>query len=402
MVRFGLPAIAGFIRADFGLSLVQVGVLLAAFDLGALLTFLPTGAHTDRLGERRVMALGAAATGVGACLAGLAPGFLPLALLMAAAGVGFPSSQITGSHAVVGWFPAEERGTAMGIRQAGLPLGGLAGALLLPWLADASGWRAALVASGLAALAAAAVTWLVVPDGGGATPAWPDDAGVPAGAKAVGERISGSPSGASASGGPVAGGTGGLVRRFVGDPVLRATTVAACLLVVSQFSLTGYLPLYAVDRFGWALAPAARLLLLVHLGGVAGRLSWGWLSDRRFRGDRRQPLALAALAGAAAAVALAAAGGFRHLPPPAAGALAFAGGFTLLGWNGLALTAVAERAAAARAAMLAVLFTVLYVFTMLASPAFGWLVDRVGYPPAWLALVAVQVAAVWAVGRSRL
>lgn len=368
VVRFGLPTIVGFIRADFGLSLVQVGVLLAAFDLGALLTFLPTGALTDRLGERRVMALGAATTGVVVGLAAAAPGFLPLVLLMAAAGLGFPSSQITGSHAVVGWFPAEERGVAMGIRQAGLPFGGFAGALLLPWLAQAWGWRTALLTSGLAALVAAAVTWLVVPGLAG----------------------TGAP--------PPATGLGATARGFAGDPILRSTTAAACLLVVSQFSLTGYLPLYAVDRFGWALAPAARLLLLVHLGGVAGRLAWGWLSDRRFRGDRRRPLALAALAGGGTAAALAAAGASGHLSPAAAVLLAFAGGFTLLGWNGLALTAVAERAAAARAATLGVLFTILYVFTMLASPAFGGLVERVGYPPAWLALVGVQAAAVWAVG----
>jgi hypothetical protein len=50
---------APFWRAALGISLGQVGVLLGAFDLGALLLFLPIGMLADRWGEPRVLVAGA-------------------------------------------------------------------------------------------------------------------------------------------------------------------------------------------------------------------------------------------------------------------------------------------------------------------------------------------------------
>ncbi|WP_406016109.1 MFS transporter [Streptomyces sp. NBC_00984] len=55
------------------------------------------------------------------------------------------------------WFDASRRGLAMGIRQAGLPLGAALASAVLPLLAVAHGWRSTLVAGGLVALLGAAV-----------------------------------------------------------------------------------------------------------------------------------------------------------------------------------------------------------------------------------------------------
>ncbi|MER3448416.1 MAG: MFS transporter, partial [Chloroflexota bacterium] len=63
-IRFGLPALAPFIRAESGLSLGQVGLLLGAFDGGALLAFYLVGRLTIWTGERAVLAGGALATGL--------------------------------------------------------------------------------------------------------------------------------------------------------------------------------------------------------------------------------------------------------------------------------------------------------------------------------------------------
>ncbi|WP_324718034.1 MFS transporter [Carboxydochorda subterranea] len=381
-VRFGLPTVAPFIRADLGLSLTQTGVVLGAFDLGALVAFYATGVATDRFGERRVMALGAWFTGLLAAASAAAPGMRELAIVLALAGAGFPSSQVAGSHAVMGWFHARERGVAMGVRQAGLPLGGLAGALVLPWVAASAGWRLAMVVAGAGCILAGLATFLALPDG---------EPAAHSGAVArPGLPLHREPSPVRAL---PAGGFLQAPRQFLRDRALVATTLMACLLAASQFSLTGYLPLYMVDVFRWDRQAASRLLLVVHAGGIAGRLLWGWVSDRRFHGDRVAPLVTVSLSGALGA-ALIAALALAPLPPAAVAGSALLAGLTLLGWNGLYITLISELSGPASAVMLGISMTVLYVWTMLSPPGFGWLVERLGsYPAAWTALVAIQLMA---------
>ncbi|GBD29746.1 Hexuronate transporter [bacterium HR32] len=367
-VRFGLPALAPFMRADLRLSLGQTGVVLGAFDLGALLAFYATGVATERWGERRVMACGSLITGLLAATAALAPSATLLALLLAAAGVGFPSSQVAGSQAVMGSFPSWERGVAMGVRQAGLPVGGLLAAGLLPWIASAWGWRVALVVAGLGCVVAGLATYAGLPDGS--------------------READGGPRTALHS-------LVGVTVQFFKSPPLVLTTLTACLLAAGQFGLAGYLPLYFVDTFAWRPEDAARLLLFVHLGGIAGRMAWGWVSDRWFGADRPRPIALAACCAAATVGALALLARMTSVPTLAAASLALVAGFTLLGWNGLYVTLISELAWAAGAVVVGLSMTVLYVFTMLAPPAFGWAVERAGgsYTAAWLGVVALQLAA---------
>ena len=61
------------------------------------------------------------------------------------------------------WFPREQRGFALGIRQTAVPIGGFAAALGIPLIADHAGTRAALlVLAGFSLVAAAlAALWLV-------------------------------------------------------------------------------------------------------------------------------------------------------------------------------------------------------------------------------------------------
>lgn len=407
-VRFGIPVLAPFVRADLGLSLADTGVLLGAFDLGALLTFYVTGRLTDRLGERAVMAAGAVVTGLLAAAAAASDSFAGLVLWLALAGTGFPSSQVAGSQAVIGWFPVWERGLAMGIRQAGLPAGGFAAAIILALVAYRAGWRQALLVAATACAASGILTYAILPAGD------PEEAAAGAtgrrGRPGQGERGMPSPHpgrtrGRCWRGGETPASFWEVPRWFVRNGVVVWTTVMACLLAAVQFSVTGYLPLFLEDVFGWPRDAAARLLLAVHAGGMAGRLAWGWLSDRVYRGERARPLAIVAACGAVVAGGLALLAAFPARGAAAAarggvllGAMAFLAGFTCLGWNGLYTTLVAEQAGERSASVLGLSMTVLYVATMLAPPAFGRLVELAGsYAVPWTSLVAVQLLALGAI-----
>ena len=66
-LTIGLPAMAPALRSEYGLTLGETGVVLAAVGIGMLCTLLPWGMLADRLDERWVIAIGL--TGCGAALA---------------------------------------------------------------------------------------------------------------------------------------------------------------------------------------------------------------------------------------------------------------------------------------------------------------------------------------------
>ncbi|HXG41200.1 MAG TPA: MFS transporter [Dehalococcoidia bacterium] len=364
-VRLGLPALAPFFRPDLGLSLTETGLLLGIFDLGAMLTFYATGLLTRRLGERPVLAMGAFVTGGVSALAAASDGLLSMAPLLALAGMGFPSSHVAGSQAVVDWFPRQERGLAMGVRQAGLPIGGFLAAAVLPTLAAAWGWRTALATAGGLCAAAGLVVLATLPRNDAPSP-------------------------------PAAAAGWALPRRRV-----ALAAVAGCCLIFAQFCLVGYLPLFLVDQFGWGRERAARMLLLVNLGGTAGRMGWGWLSDRAFGGSRSLPLLVVTTAGAAVLLGLSALDAAPAASALGVAALALVAGLTLLGWNALLNTFVAEMAGPSTAPVLGVMLTSLYLSSTAAPPLFGQAVEALGsYGPAWALVAALQAVALVALVRA--
>ena len=140
-LRMGLPALGPALRDAYGLSLPQVGFAFTAVAIGVMLTLVPWGVLTDRIGERPVMGAGLAGTAVALVATAYAPGYGALLLGLLVAGMLGSSSTGASGRAVMGWFARDERGFALGIRQMALPLGGAAASIALPQLVDAGGLR---------------------------------------------------------------------------------------------------------------------------------------------------------------------------------------------------------------------------------------------------------------------
>jgi len=133
-VTIGLPVLAPVLRDAYDLSLFRVGIVLDSVWVGTMLTLLPWGLLADRIGERLVLAVG-----LGACAAALIGAantdtFTQLVVLLALAGAAGASVNSASGRAVMQWFPASERGLALGVRQTAIPLGGLVAAIALPAL----------------------------------------------------------------------------------------------------------------------------------------------------------------------------------------------------------------------------------------------------------------------------
>ena len=149
-VSVGLPALAPALRSHYRLSLGQTGVVLGAVGIGMLFTLLLWGlladrverADRDRARPRRSPAC--------AIVAGRAHAFVRCARRAARSSPARLGASVNAAsgRAVMGWFPAHERGLALGIRQTAIPIGGATAAAACPWLASAGGTRLAFLVLG--------------------------------------------------------------------------------------------------------------------------------------------------------------------------------------------------------------------------------------------------------------
>ncbi|MBX5491858.1 MAG: MFS transporter [Chloroflexi bacterium] len=359
----GLPSLGPLFQAEWALSRGELGVVLGAINVGVLLASVAAGQLVDRVGERGPMALAPAGAGVLAVLASLSPTPWLLTLALVAVGGFVALAAPSGGKATLLWFPPRVRGLAMSLRQTAVSIGGVTAALVLPPCAGAFGWRGALlVAGGIGGLGALVALALYRE---------PPHSGPLALREGMGWRA---------------------IPYLLHDRSLTATLLLGPLLVAGQWTVLPYLTLFLYERFGWSVSESARYLALAQLGAIIGRVAWGVASDLVWNGRRKPALGVIVPASALGTLGLAV------LPPwtPAAvvALLALALGATVIGWNGVLLTYVAEQAGPYRAGTaLGLLTTTVFGGAVLAPPLFGWLVDRFGsYTPAWLALSAILLA----------
>jgi MFS family permease len=348
-----------FLLDALQLSRAQVGLLLPAVYLGGVLMSLPAGWLTDRLGVRVTLGGGLLLIGVLVTAASWMATLPALLGALVVAGFGFSVLNPSTGKAVVEWFPPRRRGLAMGIKQTGLTLGGLTGALALPPLAVVLGWRDALAAAGGVSIAAGVLVLAMyrraAPPASSPPTAWP---------RLVELSV------------------------FMRRPGVIVVFLSGLALSTAQSSVLAYLALYAKETFAVSAVAAGQVLALAQLGGTAARLAWGAVSDRFFGGRRRPGVVASALLGASAYALFALGPG---LPAAAIVPLAFVAGAGAFGWVGLYFALVAEIGGTRYAGLLtgvAVAFA--WSGVLVGPPLFGVLLGFTGsYAWPWLALALV-------------
>jgi sugar phosphate permease len=302
---YGVPMLVPALRAG-GTSLFRSSLLVSAPIVGLLFTLIAWGALADRYGERVVIATGVGATAVALAGAALVPGTVGLGLLFVLAGAASGSVNAASGRMVLGWFPPDERGLAMGTRQTAQPIGVALAALVLPSLArSTSVHHAVLFPAALCAVAAVLVLALV------ADPARPP-------------RAEDAP--------PV-------TSPYRGSTSLARVHLSSALLVVPQFAVGTFTLVYLVGERHWDAAVAGRMIFGFQVAGAVARVVSGVWSDRV--GSRLGPMRRLGVASAVLMV-LISIGAATHLWFVIVG---FAvGAVVTVADNGLAYTSVAELA----------------------------------------------------------
>jgi predicted MFS family arabinose efflux permease len=351
-------AIGPVLNHALGLTRTELGLLTSAIWGGMLIGMLPFGVLVDRYGERWMLLVGGMMLAGFLLLASRATTFQPLFWALVPAAIGASAASPGGTRALAAWFEPRLRGTAMGIRQTGVTGAGVLAAVILPPIALALGWRAAFVTVATLALVGMLAFVLLYREPR---------------RESCQKRPAFDP---------------GLL---VGSRVWLAATAYGWVFMGALGCVVAYLAVSLNQDAGLSPVQAGLLLAILQVGGIAGRLGFGILSDRlRARGP------VMVLSGGLAVlfcVAMAAAG-HGAVGLPGLVVIAFGLGLSCMGWNALYITLSAEAVPIENAATAVGTGTsITFVGMFAVPPVFGLIADHTGtYAWSWLALGAFSLA----------
>lgn len=319
MALLTLPVMAPVVSKALQVSPALVGLYVSVTYLGATLSSLIGGAIVGRFGAIRVSQIGLILCGLGLVLCAVP--WLPAIVLGAVLiGLGYGPITPASSHLLARTTPAHRIALVFSIKQTGVPVGGaMAGALVPPlllWLDWQMGMLVVALACGVFALVSQ-----------------------PLRARLDDDRVKGQTVHLSSLAAPI--------RLVLGHPTLR--TMAACSFVFAmvQMSLSTYLVTYLHDDLAYGLLSAGAALSVAQLGGIFGRVAWGFIADRWLGASR--VLTLLAVVMSLSALFTA------YFSPSMASwvvwlvLLVF--GASAIGWNGVYLSEVARLAPQGMASM---------------------------------------------------
>jgi len=362
VIQQSLGVLAPWLIADYALSNAAFGAVFTCMFIGSTCFTAVSGALTDQIGERRMVLYSGVLMGIALLSAAAWQHYVWLMISMFFFGAGYAAATPAGGRAILAWFD-RDRGFAMGIRQTGVPLGGLAGALLLPFVAlHFGGYRAALAAAAALVIVPSVIVYASYRESGAERPAPGRKRDVLRGMAALAL-----------------------------DPRLIAVTIPCMLLVNVQLALNGFLTITAIQTLHVTPAIASLTFAGAFATATFARLFWGWFTDRVMR-DRIALLGVLCIFASASTLAVA------FLRPASVVWLvpvALVLGFTGAGWNGVMAAALAEIGGANRAgSALGLTLTGIFAASAVGPLVFGSIADHRSLAAAWIATSVVTLVGV--------
>ena len=354
---FALPTMAPKAAVTLGVAPQWIGYQMSVIYLAAASISPYAGVIVRRYGAGTASLVAMALCAAGVC--GLASGNLAItAAASITIGLGYGLTNPSAAHLLLRYAPPGRRNLIFAIKQAGVPLGGIIAALLLPRLSIAIGWQNAVLASSLMLLALMWPLWR-------RRARWDDD-------RDPATRLQD-------------GGLRGL-GVIVGDPVLRSLAITGLCFAGFQVCLMAFAMTLLVTELGWSLVDAGLVVTAVQASGVIGRLSWSVLADRIGNG-------LGILIGIGSLIAtfgLATAMMTPAWSAPSTIAVLMAFGGCLIGWNGVYMAETARVSGPAKVGI-ATGGIMMFNFTgvILAPATFGLIAKWQGSTAATFGLFAV-------------
>jgi MFS family permease len=258
-------------RREFGLSDTQIGLLGSMFIWIYALAGVPLGRVADVWSRKKLLAIGVTVWSALTAASGLAASFSFLVFTRLGVGVGEAVCAPVGTSWIGDLFPAQRRARILSLFMLGVPIGGALSFLLCGPIAQAWGWRTALVSAAAPAILLVPLLLLVREPARGAS----EEA--PASAPEVNE-------------------VKGSILAVLRIRTLWWIILSGALLNFNMYALATFLPAFMTRVHGYSVARAGVTCGIVYLiGGVCGGLLGGHLGDRVASNARNARLSMAAI-----------------------------------------------------------------------------------------------------------
>jgi len=275
--RMVITSLFPFLKADWGLTDTQCGMMVSAVYWSIVLFTFPISVLIDRWSRRKTIGLMAMVWSVATGLGALTKSFRQLFITRTFIGVGEAGYAPGGSAMISAMYPLEKRSWMMGLWNASIPLGSAIGVALGGTIAKIWGWKHAL---GLVAIPGliVAILFYFVKD-----------------YKTVGlmktEKINGNQKGNKR----VKMSLRDMFKEFLSKPSLIFTYFGMAAVVFTTTSLLTWLPTYFYRVQGLDEGQAGQKASLVMLLAIIGSPLGGYLVDRWRKKQMRARLLFPAL-----------------------------------------------------------------------------------------------------------
>jgi MFS family permease len=351
MLLFAIPVLGPVLTEMLGIAPERIGLLTAAASVGTVWFMTVSRLFLDRFGPIRSLQIGLAVGGLALMSLAISP--WPLVLLPAVlVGAGYAPNAPASSVILARVSTRRQTPLVFSVKQAAVPLGGVACGLLVPFLLSRGSLEPALAVLAVIALLVVLLVQPLRRRFDAANPQAP-----------FGLRALASPTNIAA-----------MARAVGANAELRLLTLTGIAFSVMQSAIFGFLVTHLVG-VGLAYTTAGLCFSVMATAGVIGRLVIGWLASA----SGKPRLALAALGVAGFLIALVAASFTSEWPVWALMVASALAGIAAGSWNGIYLGEIA-RAAPEREVGQATAGSTFFVFIGYAfAPAiFGWLVTLTG------------------------
>lgn len=269
-----LVILAEPIKRELGLRDWQIGFLTGtSFAIFYALLGLPIARLADRSHRVNICSVALVVWGGMTTVCGVVSNYVQLVLARIGVGVGEAGGSPPAVSVISDYFPAEQRATALGIYNLGVPFGMLLGFIVGGVINELYGWRMAFIVAGLPGVLLAVLVKLTIRE--------------PPRVAVIEQRVE-------------HGSVLEDVKMLLRNRLYRGTVIGAAVFNVAAYGVSLWSPANMVRVFDLDTRTVGITMGLVSgIGGAVGSFLGGYLSDRLQRRDARWLFWVPALASAA-------------------------------------------------------------------------------------------------------
>ncbi len=361
LITYGVGVFALFWKEEYALTNTESGLLVSVVNVGPLFCMLFVGRLLDQYNEKILISISSFLLGSSLLLTNIVNGFNGLLFVLLLIGMFYSVSQPGGSKVILKWFRKENRGLAMGIRQAGIPIGGALAGVLIPFLTVQYNMTYAINSIACICIMGGVLFFVFYKE-----PYVQEEART--GHNNISFWME--------------------LKVVICKKELYPIYITGICMISLQMVLVGHFMKFLAGEQSITSIVAGTVFSVMFFSGMIGRIALAAISDVLYKGNRRIPLFIAVCASIGLILLL-----VMNIHTIMSGVLYSVSallGFFSIGWFSLFIAEVAELASEESVGItVSVALTLNQIAIIVAPVLFGYIVDEKGYAYAWLCIVVL-------------